>query len=55
MRIFTVGPVIYQRYSSGGVDFLSMTETSTATGANFANVYFSIGHFGFMQMRGGDV
>ena len=55
IRVFTVGPVHYQRYSSSGVDFLSMTEAATAIGANFRNFYFGRGQIGFMQMRGGSV
>ena len=55
IRIFTVGPVFYERYSSAGVDFLSFTEASTAHGAAFSNAHFSYGHVGFMQMRGGDI
>ena len=55
IRVFTVGPVYYQRYSSSGADFLSMTEATTAHAANFNNFYFGHGQIGFMQMRGGSV
>ena len=55
IRVFTVGPVHYQRYSSSGADFLSMTEATTAHAAYFNNFYFGRGQIGFMQMRGGKV
>ena len=53
IRVFTVGPLRYERYSSSGADYLSLTEATTAHAANFNNAYFSTGHVGFMQMRGG--
>ena len=55
IRIFTLGPVYYDRYTSGSTTYLAFKEASTAIASAFNNVYFSMGHIGFMQMRGGSV
>ena len=55
MRVFFLGPMRYVRYSSSGVDFLAYMSINSSIAANFNQIYFSHGHVGFMQMRGGSV
>ena len=55
MRVFFLGPMMYIRYTATGVDFLAFRSIGKSTAANFNQIYFSHGHVGFMQMRGGNI
>lgn len=57
LRVFMYGPVAYNPLTpaSLGYSSFSMVSSTTAFGALVDNFHISMGHIGFMQMRGGTV
>ena len=55
IRVFLYAALHYKMQSSGSDGYLAFESSSSTYGTNFNNLYFSHGHIGFMQMRGGKV
>ena len=57
LRVFMYGPVAYNPIPPAtlGYDSFSLLSATTGSAALFNNFHISMGHIGFMQMRGGKV
>ena len=55
IRVFLYAALHYKMQSSGSDGYLAFESSSSTHGTNLNNLYFSHGHIGFMQMRGGKV